>query len=128
MSQLYPQGAAHILGKATKVDFVADSFKFLFYSGSFVGTHEFVSDLTSGSIIARSATMTGVTVTSGVVDANDAVVPTVSGAAFTHIIIYKDTGSDATSVLVAIMDFATFTPTGANISVVWSSSGLFSIA
>ena len=128
MTQLYPQGAAHILGKPTQVNFASDTFKFLFYSGTFVGTHEFVSDLTSGSIIARSPSLTGVTIAAGVVSANNTIVPAVTGAAFTHIIIYKDTGTDSTSVLIAIMDFTVFTPTGANVSVVWSPSGLFSIA
>ena len=126
-SQLYPQGAAHILGKTTKVDMLADTFKALFYSGSFNGAHEFVSDLTGGSIIARSPSLTGVTVTAGIVDANDITVTAVSGSAFTHLIIYKDTGTDSSSVLVAIMDITSFTPTGADVQVVWNASGLFSI-
>ena len=127
-SQLYPQGAAHILGKTAQADLDSDTFKILFYSGSFNGAHEYVSDLTGGSIVARSATLTGVTITAGVVDANDVVVASVSGSAFTHIILYKDTGTDSTSVLIAIFDIASFTPTGANVSVAWNASGLFAIA
>ena len=128
MSQLYPQGAAHILGKTTQADLDSDSFKILFYAGSFNAAHEFVSDLTGGSIVARSTALTGMTITAGVVDANDLVVASVSGSAFTHIILYKDTGTDSSSVLIAIFDIALFTPTGANVSVVWNASGLFAIA
>lgn len=127
-SQLYPQGAAHIIGKATKVDLIADNIKILFYAGSFNSAHEFVSDLTGGSIIARSGNLAGKTSTNGVFDANDLTVTAVTGAAFTHVILYKDTGSDATSPLIAIFDVSSFTPTGADVAVVFNVSGLFSIA
>lgn len=126
-SQLYPKGAAHILGTATKVDFVADNIKFLFYASTYNSAHEFVSDLTGASIVARSGNLAGKTTTLGVFDANDATVTAVSGSAFSELILYKDSGSDATSVLVAIFDISTFTPTGADISVIWNASGLFAI-
>jgi hypothetical protein len=127
-SQLYPKGAAHILGLATKVDLVADTTKVLFYAGSFSSSHEFVSDLTGASIIARSGALAGKTVTSGVFDANDITITAVSGSAFTHVILYKDTGTDSTSPLVAIFDVTTYTPSGLDVTVVFNASGLFSIA
>lgn len=127
-SQLYATGAAHILGLSTKVDLVADNIKILFYAGSFTGTDEFVSDLTGASIIARSGNLAGKTVTGGVFDANDLTITAVSGSAFAHVLLYKDTGSDATSVLIANFDVATFTPSGGDVNVVFNASGLFSIA
>lgn len=127
-SQLYSKGAGHILGASTKVDLVADTIKILFYSGSITTTNEFVSDLTGASIIARSGALAGKTVTNGVFDANDITVTAVSGSAFTHVILYKDTGADASSVLIAVFDITSFTPTGGDISVIWNASGLFSIA
>lgn len=127
-NQLYPKGAAHILGASTKVDLVADTIKVLFYSGSYSGSHEFVSDLTGASIIARSGALSGKTVTSGVFDANDITVSSVTGSAFTHVILYKDTGADGTSPLIAFYDVSSFTPSGGNVNVVFNASGLFSIA
>lgn len=127
-SQLFPKGAAHILGQATKVDLVADNLKILFYSGAITTTWEFVSDLTGASIVARSGNLAGKTVTNGVFDANDITVTAVSGAAFTHVILCKDTGTDSSSPLVAVFDVSTYTPTGGDISVVFNPSGLFSIA
>jgi len=127
-SQLYPKGAAHILGAATKVDLVADNIKVLFYSSTFNSAHEFVSDLTGASIIARSGNLAGKTVTSGVFDANDITITSVSGSAFTHVILYKDSGVDSSSPLVAIFDVASFTPSGGDVNVVFNASGLFSIA
>ena len=44
-SQLYAQGANHILGKSTQVNFASDTFKILFYSSAYSSAHEFVSDL-----------------------------------------------------------------------------------
>lgn len=126
-SQLYPQGGAHLLGKATKVDLVADNIKILFYAGSYNGVHEFVSDLTGASIIARSGNLAGKTTTNGVFDANDLTVTAVTGSAFTHVILYKDTGTDSTSPLIAIFDVTSFTPTGADVAVVFNASGLFAI-
>lgn len=127
-SQLYPKGASHILGMATQVDFATDTFKVLFYDGTFTSTDEFVSDLVAGDIVARSGALSGVTITSGVIDANDITLAAVSGSPFGHLILVKDTGADASSPLIAIYDISTYTPDGTAITVVWNPSGLFSIA
>lgn len=127
-SQLYPIGAAHIIGRSTKVDLIADNIKTLFYSGSFDSAHEFVSDLTGASIIARSGNLAGKTSTNGVFDANDITYTAFTGSAFTHVILYKDSGADATSPLVAFMDVDSYTPSGRDVTVVWNASGIFSIA
>lgn len=127
-SQLFPKGAGHILGASTKVDLVADNIKFLFYSGAITTTWEFVSDLTGASIVARSGNLASKTTTNGVFDAADVTVTAVSGSAFTHVVLYKDTGVDSSSPLVAVFDITSFTPTGGDISVIWNASGLFSIA
>lgn len=127
-SQLYPKGAAHMIGQATQVNFVSDTIKVLFYAGSYSSSHEFVSDLTGGSIIARSGALSGKTVALGVFDANDITITAVSGSAFTHVILYKDSGADASSPLVAIFDVSSFTPNGSDVNVVFNASGLFSIA
>jgi hypothetical protein len=128
-NQLYAQGAAHILGKTTKVDLVLDAVKALFYNSTFNNANEFVSDLTVANIVARSGALGGKTVTNGTFDANDITFAAVTGAAFTHVLLYKDSGAgDTTSPLLANFDIPSFTPTGADITVVWNTSGLFSIA
>lgn len=127
-SQLFPKGAAHILGLATKVDLVADDIQVIFYSGAITTTWEFHSDLTGGSIVATSGNFAGKTVTNGVFDANNITLTSVSGSAFTHLVVMKWTGSSATSPLVCVFDISSFTPTGNDVSVIWHDSGLFSIA
>jgi hypothetical protein len=127
-NQLYPKGAAHMLGAATQVDFVSDNIVVIFYSSGFNSAHEFISDLTGGSIIARSGNLAGKVVANGVFDANDITVTSVSGSAFAHVILAKDSGTDSSSPLVAHYDVTTFTPSGGDITVVFNASGLFSIA
>ncbi len=127
-SQLFPKGAGHILGATTGVDMTANNIKFLFYNGAITTTWEFVSDLSGAGIIARSGNLASKTTTNGVFDAADITVTAVSGSAFTHVILYADSGSDATSRLICVFDVASFTPSGGDINVVWNASGLFSIA
>lgn len=116
-----------MLGAATQVNFVTDTIKILFYASTFNSANEFVSDLTGASIVARSNALTGKAVTLGVFSAANLTVSAVSGPAFSEVILYKDSGADASSPLVAIFDVSTFTPAGTDVNVVFSGSGLFAI-
>lgn len=91
-------------------------------------THEFLSDVTGGgggTIVATSGNFASKTTTAGVADAADITYSAVSaGAACNHLVIYKDTGSAATSPLIAVEDTATglpVTPNGGDITVVFDS-------
>lgn len=87
-----------------------------------LATHDFLDDLSG--IVATSAALTSKTVTAGVADAADVTFSAVSGASVEAIVIYKDTGSAATSRLIAYIDTATglpVTPNGGDISVAWDS-------
>lgn len=125
-SQLFPKGAENILEGAAQ--FGTHNFKVLFYSGAITTTWEFHSSLTGGSIIATSGNLTGIVATNGVVDADNLTITSVSGSAFTHVILFRDTGSSATSPLICVWDVASFTPSGGDVNVVFHTSGLFSIA
>lgn len=129
-SQLYPKGKAHLLGLATKADLVADNIKVMLLhsaTAAYSSSHEFVSDLTGAGIIARSGNLAGKTVTSGTFDANDVTLTAVSGASVDALVLYKDTGTDSSSVLVAWFDLTSFTPNGGDVTVVFNASGLFAI-
>lgn len=89
-----------------------------------LSAHEFLSDVGSGSRISTSGSFTGKTTTGGAADANDVTFTSVTGASIEAIIIYKDTGSDATSPLIAFIDTATglpITPNGGDIIVTWDN-------
>ena len=130
-SQLYPKGAAHLLGLSTKVDLVADNIKVLLIDTAdetYNGADEFHSDITGAGIVATSGNLAGKSVTSGVFDANDITITAVSGDTVEAVVIYKDTGTSATSPLIAWFDVSTFTPNGSDVTVTWNGSGIFSIA
>jgi hypothetical protein len=103
------------------------------YSAS-VATHQFVSDVTgAGGTLVATATLTGVSVASGVLDAADVVFSAVAaGAACAHLVIYQASavtgGADVAASaqrLIALIDTAAglpVTPSGADINVAWDNS------
>lgn len=86
---------------------------------TFSASDDFHDDLSG--IVATSGNLTGKTVTGGVFDAADITLSSVSGATVEAIVIYKDTGSSATSPLIAYIDGLSVTPDGGDITVQWDS-------
>jgi hypothetical protein len=87
-------------------------------------THEFLSDVASGGRVATSGNLASKTTTAGVADAADVTFTAVTGDQSEALVIYKDTGSAATSPLIAYIDTATglpVTPNGADITVTWDN-------
>lgn len=76
---------------------------------------QFLSDIPSGARIATSGNVTSKTSTAGVADGTVPSIGSVTGPTVEAIVAYKDTGSAATSPLIAYWDTATglpFTPNG----------------
>jgi hypothetical protein len=89
-----------------------------------LSAHEFLSDISGGARIATSGAFTGKATTGGAADANDVTFTSVTGASIEAIVLYKDTGTDATSPLIAFIDTATglpITPNGGDIIVTWDN-------
>ncbi len=89
-----------------------------------LSAHEFLSDISSGARVATSGAFTGKAVVGGAADANDVTFSSVTGASIEAIVIYKDTGTDGTSPLIAYIDTATglpITPNGGDIIVTWDN-------
>lgn len=87
-------------------------------------THEFISDISSSARIAGPVTLTAKTTTNGAADAADCTFTAVSGGAIGAIVLYVDTGSEATSPLIAYLDTATglpITPNGGDIIITWDN-------
>ena len=67
-------------------------------------------------------TLTAKATTGGAADAADVTFTSVSGASIEAIVLYVDSGSEATSALIAYIDTATglpITPNGGDIIVTW---------
>jgi hypothetical protein len=89
-------------------------------------THQFVSDIPSSSIKARSIALVNIQNVLGVLDADDLTITDYSGAAFKAVVLYAEGASDAASRLIAYIDTATGVPfaginTTLNITIVWSN-------
>ena len=111
-----------------QINWLTDTIKVLLVdAGAYtpnVSTHHFLADIQISSRIAGPVTLTSKTTTGGAADAADVTFTSVSGASIEMIIIYKDTGTEATSPLIAMIDTATglpITPNGGDIIVTWDN-------
>lgn len=89
-----------------------------------LSAHEFLSDIGTGARISTSGALTGKSTAGGAADANDVTFTSVTGASIEAIVLYKDTGTDSTSPLIAFIDTATglpITPNGGDIIVTWDN-------
>jgi hypothetical protein len=93
-------------------------------------SHQFLADVTAGAFVAPSSgvqagtTLTSKGATAGAASAANVTFSSVSGSTVGAIIIFKDTGSAATSPLIAYIDTATglpITPNGGDIIVTWDT-------
>jgi hypothetical protein len=99
-----------------------------------IATDDFINDIASAARVPAIAscptlgTKTTGTVAAGVFDAADTTFTTLSGDQSESLILFEDSGSEATSDLIAFWDTATglpLTPNGADVTVVWNASGIF---
>jgi len=93
---------------------------------TFNSAHDFFNDL-SGVIGTETGLLANKTTTAGVFDADNAVVPSVSGATVEAVVVFRDTGNPATDPLIAFIDGLTLTPDGNNVNVNFHASGIFAL-
>lgn len=89
-----------------------------------LASHEFLTDIGTSARITTSVTLTGKTTTGGAADAADVTFSSVSGPSIEALVIYKDTGVEGSSPLIAYIDTATglpITPNGGDIIVTWDN-------
>lgn len=92
-----------------------------------LATHANLSDVAVGSRVSTSGALASKTVTAGVADAADVTFTSVTGATVEAIVIYADSGVEATSRLIAYIDTATglpLTPNGGNVTIAWDNGAL----
>jgi hypothetical protein len=128
---LYPKAKEKFLDAL--IDMPTDTIKIaLIDTGvyTYSSTDEFFS-AASSAVIGTAATLASKTITNGVFDAADVTFTSVTGASVEALILYKDTGSAATSPLIMYLDVAAsglpVTPNGNNIDVQFNASGIFAL-
>ena len=122
---------------AAVVDFDGDTLKIMFVDHAddtpAPTTDDFIDDIASTARVPAIGscptlgTITIGSVAAGVFDAADTTFTSLSGDQSESLILFKDTGSEATSRLIGFWDTATglpLTPNGGNVTVVWNASGI----
>lgn len=124
---LYDKGRQAFL--EADIDWTADDIRAILidaadYTVDFAN-HDMLDDVAAGARVSTSGALTGKTATDGKADADDVTFTSVTGDQFEAIILYKHTGTESTSRLIAYIDNYSglpFTPAGTNITVVWPNS------
>ena len=111
-----------------QINWMTDTAKVILVSTSAytpqTAVHQYLADIPISARIAGPVTLTAKATTGGAADAADCTFTSVSGATINAIVIYKDTGTEATSPLIALIDTATglpITPNGGDIIVTWDN-------
>ena len=90
-----------------------------------INVDQYLSSIPAAARVAVSASFTNKTATLGVADADDVTFSTATGDQSEALVIYKHTGTDGTSPLIAYLDTATglpVLPNGGDIVVTWSAT------
>ena len=88
-----------------------------------LAAHDYIDDVPAGARVA-TATLASKSVTAGVFDAADVTFTSVTGDQSEALVIWKDTGNEATSRLIYYGDTHTglpITPNSGDLSITWSS-------
>ena len=111
-----------------QINWMTDTIKVILVdSGAYTpqtSVHQYLSDISGSARIAGPVTLTAKATTGGAADGADVTFTSVSGPSIEAIVIYVDTGTEATSPLIAYIDTATglsITPNGGDIIVTWDN-------
>ena len=114
------------------IDLTTDTIKVILVDTAdytFSSTHEFQSDVAAAAQEEISPAMTTKSVTDGTFDADDVTFSGTSGDACEAVIIFKDTGTDTTSPVIAYLDSLSGLPVtlGGDVTISWDAAGIFTI-
>ena len=92
--------------------------------------HDFINDVPAPARVA-TATLASITTTGGVLDAADTVFTAPTGDISEGLVLWVDTGNEATSPYLTFWDSGVtgfpLTPAGLNVTAQWNASGIFAI-
>lgn len=129
---LYPRWKEQLLQFTANNNLSAGTVKVALVTAGYTysSTDQFYSSV-SASVVGTPQTIGSKTFTDGVFDGADVTFTAVTGSQAVSLVIYIDTGSAATSPLVAFIDTSVtnlpVTPNGGDISITWNASGIFAL-
>lgn len=129
---IYPLYKQALLDASANVDLNDGTVKVaLIDTGTYTynAAHEFYSSVSG--VVGTPQTINNTTVTNGLFDGDNVTYTAVTGNSVEALLIYIDTGSAATSRLVAWIDTSVtglpVTPNGGDITITWNASGIFQL-
>ena len=129
---IYPKYKQALLDASANVDLNDGTVKVALIDTGvypYTSTDEFYSSVSG--VVGTPQTINNTTVTNGLFDGDDVTYTAVTGNTVEALLIYIDTGSAATSRLVAWIDTSVtglpVTPNGGDISIQWNASGIFQL-
>lgn len=129
---LYPKWKEQLLQFTANNNLSAGTVKVALVTAGYTysSAHQFYSSV-NASVVGTPQTIGSKTFTDGVFDGGNVTFPAVTGSQVTQLVIYIDTGSAATSPLVAFLDTGVtnlpVTPNGGDIDITWNASGIFAL-
>lgn len=131
---IYPEWKESLLDFVANNDINSGNVKAVLVDGAdytYSAAHQFLSDVAAGGRVATSGNLASKTIANGTFDAADFSFTAVTGDPCEILILYIDTGSAATSPLVAYYDTGVtgfpVTPNGGDINVTVNASGFFTL-
>lgn len=121
----YPKGKEHFANG--DVDWEGDTIKIQAIdtaSYTYSALHEFLDDIPVGARVGDPVDLANKTATNGILDADDAVLETLTGASIEALICYQDTTVEGTSILLIYWDSGLglpLTPNGGNVPIVFDN-------
>ena len=129
---LYPKWKEQLLQFTANNNLSAGTVKVALVTAGYTysAANQFYSSV-SASVVGTPQTIGSKTFTNGVFDGADVIFTAVTGSQVVSLVIYIDTGSAATSPLVAFLDTGVtnlpVTPNGGDITITWNASGIFAL-
>lgn len=129
---LYPKWKEQLLQFTANNNLSAGTVKVALVTAGYTysAANQFYSSV-SASVVGTPQTIGSKTFTNGVFDGADVIFTAVTGSQVVSLVLYIDTGSAATSPLVAFLDTSItnlpVTPNGGDITITWNPSGIFAL-
>jgi hypothetical protein len=129
---LYPKWKEQLLQFTANNNLSAGTVKVALVTAGYTysSANQFYSSV-SASVVGTPQTIGSKTFTDGVFDGGNVTFTAVTGSQVVSLVLYIDTGSAATSPLVAFLDTGVtnlpVTPNGGDITITWNASGIFAL-
>lgn len=109
------------------IQWTVDDFRTILIDTAFYSVNlnndKYLSDVSANARVIISNALTGKTSNNGIADADDLLIPAVTGPTVEAIIVFRSTGTESTSELIAYIDTANTLPVllnGSNVTIQWS--------